>query len=51
MSLFLGGCGDTNKVIASLTGNSISCVNGVKYIQFPSGVTVMYNQDGTLVKC
>lgn len=45
------GCGQVSRMGANLTGNSIECVHGVQYIQFPSGVTVMYNQDGTVKTC
>lgn len=42
-SLFLlSACGWVNRGTAHLTGTTESCVDGVKYLQFPSGVTVKY---------
>lgn len=49
--ILLTGCGSVSKDIAKLTGYDIVCVHGVNYIQFSSGVSVMYNQDGTISKC
>lgn len=43
VSLFLlSACGWVNRGTAQLTGSSESCVDGVKYLQFASGVTVKY---------
>lgn len=49
--LILVGCGNVSRITANLTGHSEVCVNGVSYLQFPSGVTVKYNRDGTIAKC
>ena len=38
--LFLVGCGDWEQTVASVTGYSTICVNGVEYIQFTSGASV-----------
>ncbi len=51
LGLTLTACGKVSRMEASLTGNSVECIQGVKYIQFTSGVTVMYNQDGTVKTC
>ena len=44
-------CGKWDRLKASYTGSAFECVEGVKYIQFTSGATVMYNQDGTIKTC
>ena len=50
-SSLLTACGAVDRGVASLTGHSVSCVDGVEYIQFTSGVTVKYKQDGTVSTC
>jgi hypothetical protein len=48
----LSGCGwFDRKVTANLTGHSVSCVDGVRYLQFASGVTVQYGPDGRVRTC
>lgn len=48
----LAGCGwFDRKVTANLTGYSVTCVEGVRYLQFPSGVTVQYGADGRVRTC
>lgn len=49
--LSLGGCGWFDRVVASTTGSSEACIDGVKYIQFASGVTVKYTRDGKVANC
>lgn len=51
VSLTLTGCGWFDRKIASLTGYSRVCVEGVTYLQFTSGVTPQYQADGKLVTC
>lgn len=51
IALSLAACGKTSRMTANLTGYSRSCVDGVEYLQFPSGVTVAYNPDGSVKKC
>ena len=51
VSLSLAGCGAADRFGATVTGHSRSCVGGVEYLQFTSGVTVAYNPDGTVKKC
>ena len=36
---------------AALTGSAKSCIDGVEYLQFASGVTVKYNRDGSISTC
>lgn len=48
----LTGCGWIDRyVVANATGWSEQCVDGVSYLQFPSGVTVKYQADGTIALC
>lgn len=51
VAVLLSGCGVFDRMGAGLTGYTTSCVDGVKYLQFPSGVTVKYNQNGTIATC
>lgn len=51
-TFLLTGCGwFERKVVANFTGYSKVCVEGVTYLQFPSGVTPQYSADGKLVAC
>ncbi|HVE51907.1 MAG TPA: hypothetical protein VNB23_00845 [Ramlibacter sp.] len=48
----LSGCGwFDRKVTANLTGHSVSCIDGVRYLQFASGVTVQYTAEGKVRTC
>jgi hypothetical protein len=48
----LTGCGwYERKVVANITGYSKTCVEGVTYLQFPSGVTPQVNLEGLPVAC
>ena len=38
--VFVVGCGNFDRHVANLNGSSESCIDGVKYIQFPSGASV-----------
>lgn len=49
--LSLSACGSASRIGANLTGYTNECVDGVKYVQFPSGVTVKYGPDGKIVTC
>jgi hypothetical protein len=49
--LFISGCGNFDRHVANLTGSSESCIDGVKYIQFPSGASVKYTRDGRIATC
>ena len=51
-AVVLTGCGwYERKVVANITGYSKTCVEGVVYLQFPSGVTPQVNLDGRPVSC
>jgi hypothetical protein len=39
------------KVTANITGHAVTCVEGVAYLQFPSGVTVQYDKTGRIKTC
>ena len=47
----LAGCGAADRMVASATGYASSCIAGVKYYQFTSGVTVAYTPDGRVMAC
>ena len=47
----LPGCGSCSRSVANITGVSRECVDGVEYLQFPTGVSVAYNQDGSIKQC
>lgn len=49
--LALTGCGAWDRSVAQVTGVAESCHAGVVYLQFTSGVTVKYSQDGKVVTC
>lgn len=50
-ALLLTSCGGGARGAAWLTGWSKVCVEGVSYLQFPSGVTVQYDRAGKVVSC
>lgn len=49
--LMVSSCGYTDRLLASATGYTIMCVDGVEYIQFTSGATAKINADGTISTC
>lgn len=50
--LVTAGCGRLDRGIAGWTGKGAeTCVDGVLYLQFTSGVTVKYKPDGTVATC
>jgi hypothetical protein len=49
--VLVSSCGWVERKMATYTGHSSICVEGVKYIQFTSGASVAYNQDGTIQTC
>lgn len=51
LTVILSGCGKVDRLVASATGTAESCVDGVTYIQFTSGVTVKYRPDGSVATC
>jgi uncharacterized lipoprotein len=48
---FLSGCGWISRGSAYVSGYTKHCVEGVMYYQFPSGVTVAYEQNGKVKVC
>jgi len=52
LTLSLAGCGWFEKnVVATTTGYSRMCADGVLYYQFSSGVAVAYTQEGKVKTC
>ena len=51
LALSLAACGSMDREVAKLKGHAKVCVEGVQYLQFPSGVTVQVDQEGKPVKC
>lgn len=51
MCLTLAACGAMGKMEAQWTGYSRTCISGVSYLQFASGVTVEYTRDGRVKGC
>lgn len=49
--ILLSGCGWFERGAAYVTGHAETCIDNVLYYQFPSGVTVAYNNDGTIKGC
>lgn len=50
--LTLSGCGAIDRMFVTWTGDATSvCKYGVEYLQFTSGSSVAYNQDGSVRKC
>lgn len=49
--LFLSGCGAINRMVASTLGVARECVNGVSYLQFPSGAALEVDINGKPVCC
>lgn len=47
----LSGCGGASRLTAHWTGYDKTCVDGVTYLQFPSGVTEQRNREGGVVPC
>lgn len=47
----LAGCGQIGRIEAQWMGYSRSCVDGVSYLQFASGVTVEYTREGKVKPC
>jgi hypothetical protein len=50
-ALALTSCGYVDRVAANVSGYSKICVEGVTYLQFPSGVTPQVNLEGLPVSC
>jgi len=50
-AIILSGCGYLNRGMASISGYTKVCVDGVTYLQFPSGVAVQVDRTGAPVAC
>ena len=50
-TMALAGCGQFNRSAAILSGFQAVCVNGVSYLQFPSGASVEYTPEGKIKAC
>lgn len=50
-ALALSGCGAVSRAGANLGGHSKVCVEGVSYLQFPSGAVVQVDRTGKPVPC
>lgn len=44
-ALALTACGSFSRDMAKLTGHNEVCYKGISYVQFPSGVTVVYDKE------
>ncbi len=49
--LFTVNCGWWNKKVASVTGYSKECVDGVTYLQFASGVVIQRDKNDKIIEC
>ena len=45
------GCGRFEREVANLAGYAKSCVEGVTYVQFPSGAALLVDRSGRPVPC
>ena len=51
LAMAVTGCGQLSRAGAGLTGYSKTCVDGVTYIQFPSGAVVQRDANDKIVPC
>ena len=52
IALSVTACGWFDRKLAAMTGDATaSCIGGVEYLQFTSGATVAYTQDGKIKTC
>jgi hypothetical protein len=49
--VWITGCARFDLLVPHPTKLSESCIDGVKYIQFPSGASVKYTTDGRVSTC
>jgi len=50
--VLVSGCGAIDRAIVTYTGDAVeTCHKGVLYLQFTSGASVAYNQDGSVRTC
>ena len=51
LSLALTGCGFWERTIANYTGNSVTCVSGIKVVQMTSGAFWLPDVNGRPISC
>lgn len=52
MGILFSGCGAIDRTVSQVTGSgSETCQDGVIYLQFTSGATVKYEQNGSIATC
>lgn len=51
LGLSLSGCGWFERRVATWTGYSRMCIEGVSYLQFTSGASAEYTRDGKIKNC
>lgn len=51
VTITLTSCGKVDHIIASTTGHSEVCIDGVTYLQFASGATVKRLPSGQVAPC
>ena len=51
LMVFNCSCGKIDLFTAKIKGNTRTCIEGVEYIQFPSGVSVAYTEEGRIKTC
>lgn len=51
MILSCTSCGWLNRIDGYISGHSFECVDGVLYLQFPSGASVAYDTNGKVKTC
>ena len=49
--LSITSCGQFSRMVGYVTGWSRICIEGVSYLQFTSGASVEYTQDGKVKTC
>ena len=47
----LSSCGYWNREVAKWTEYSKTCVDGVSYLQFPSGASLQVDKNGKPIEC
>lgn len=47
----LSGCAVGERINTTVTGHTAQCIDGVEYVQFPSGASVAYTPDGKVKTC
>lgn len=51
-TVLFNGCGYVDRGLSYVTGSgSETCQDGVMYLQFSSGATVKYEQNGSIATC